>query len=212
MSALPPQAQGRNRAADWLPSRTALLFAAVAFVLGLGLFLLLWLEQRNDKDFYRAPVARGSDAPRFEPLPAPLPAGADDASGMGQAREDAPPVPEERPRLVEEAPPAPPPPPAAPESPRPGPADRAPVLVSSPAPRYPAQALRRRESGTVMVRVDVGPDGVPTATSVVEGSGSRFLDRAALDAVRRWRFEPALRDGRPTVASVVVPIAFDLDR
>ena len=75
-----------------------------------------------------------------------------------------------------------------------------------------AQAWRRRESGTVMVRVDVGPDGVPTATSLVQGSGSRSLDKAALDAVRRWRFEPAMAGGRPVVASVVVPIEFNLDR
>lgn len=211
MSALPP-AQGRNRFAGWLPSRTALLLVVAAFAVGLLLFLLLWLEQRNDKEFYRAPVARGADAPQFDPLPAPLPAGADAASGMGREREQEPASaePGESPRLVEEAPPAPPPP--APEPPRAPVADRAPVLVSSPSPRYPPQAWRRRESGTVMVRVEVGPDGVPTATSLVQGSGSRFLDRAALDAVRRWRFEPALHEGRPTVASVVVPIEFDLGR
>jgi protein TonB len=212
MSALPP-AQGRTRLADWLPSRTALLLVVAAFAIGLLLFLVLWMEQRNDKAFYRAPVARGTDAPRFDPLPAPLPAGVDPASGMGQrGQEDDAPAeePEETPRLVEEAPSTPPP--AAPEPPRAAGPDRAPVLVSSPPPRYPPQAWRRRESGTVMVRVDIGPDGVPTATSLAQGSGSRFLDRAALDAVRRWRFEPALREGRPTVASVVVPIEFNLGR
>ncbi|HEY4555317.1 MAG TPA: energy transducer TonB, partial [Lysobacter sp.] len=79
------------------------------------------------------------------------------------------------------------------------------------APRYPAQALRRGEQGTVMVRADIGPDGVPTSVSLVAGSGSRHLDRAAQDAVRRWRFTPATVDGRPTVGSVVVPIEFTRD-
>lgn len=208
MSAMPPQAHGRSRMPDWMPSRTALLLAAGAFAIGLLLFLLLWLEQRNDKKFFRAPVARGTDAPQFDPLPAPLPAGTDVARGIEQAREQASTEDEEAPRIVEEAPPAPPPP-ATPEAPAASAPDRSPVLVSSPAPRYPAQAWRRRESGTVLVRVDVGPDGVPTSTSLVESSRSRSLDKAALDAVRRWRFEPAIANGRPVVASVVVPIEFD---
>ena len=211
MSAMPPQAQGRHRMPDWMPSRKALLLAAGAFAIGLLLFLLLWLEQRNDKEFFRAPVARGTDVQQFDPLPAPLPAGTEVAGDIEQAREQAA-TEEEAPRIVEEAPPAPAPAPTAPEAPAASSSDRAPVLVSSPAPRYPAQAWRRRESGKVMVRVDVGPDGVPTATSLVQGSGSRSLDRAALDAVRRWRFEPAMSGGRPTVASVVVPIEFNLER
>lgn len=211
MSAMPPHAHARSRMPDWMPSRTALLLAAAAFAIGLLLFLLLWLEQRNDKEFFRAPVARGTDAPQFDPLPAPLPAGTDISGDLEQAREQAA-AEEEAPRIVEEAPPAPTAPPATPE---PSPAmapDRAPVLVSSPSPRYPAQAWRRRESGTVMVRVDVGPDGVPTSTSLAQSSRSRSLDKAALDAVRRWRFEPAMAGGRPVVASVVVPIEFNLDR
>jgi len=196
---------------DWMPSRTALLLAAGAFAFGLLLFLVLWLEQRNDKEFFRAPVARGTDAPQFDPLPAPLPAGTDISDGLEQAREEVAEAAEEAPRIVEEAPPAPEPP-AAPAAPAAAAPDRAPVLVSSPPPRYPSQARRRRQSGTVLVRVDVGPDGVPTATSVVQSSQSRWLDKAALDAVRRWRFEPAMAEGRPTVASVVVPIEFQLDR
>lgn len=212
MSAMPPQARHRSRLPDWMPSRTALLLAAAAFAIGLLLFLLLWLEQRNDKEFFRAPVARGTDAPQFDPLPAPLPAGTDISGDLEQAREQAAEDEAEAPRIVEEAPSTPAAPPAAPEPPPAMATDRAPVLVSSPSPRYPAQAWRRRESGTVLVRVDIGPDGVPTSTSLAQSSRSRSLDKAALDAVRRWRFEPAMAGGRPVVASVVVPIEFNLDR
>ena len=63
-----------------------------------------------------------------------------------------------------------------------------------------------------MVRAEIGPDGVPTSVSVSQGSGSRLLDRTAVDAVKRWRFEPATLDGRPTVGTVVVPIAFEPSR
>lgn len=216
MSAIPPHddfVRPRHAAPGpaWRPSRTALLIAGAAFALGLLLFLLLWLDQRSNTDFYRAPVAPTSQAPGFDPLPAPLPAGESGAaSGMQDPGEVAI---DERPQLIE---PAPLPPPAAPSAPRvqdPALAGHSsPVPLSSPAPRYPPQAWRRRESGTVRVRVDVGPDGVPTSTSLVQSSNSRLLDKAALDAVRRWRFRPATVDGRPTVGTVVVPIEFNLDR
>jgi len=197
---------------SWRPSRVALLIAGAAFGLGLLLFLLLWMDQRNNTDFYRAPVSPPTGAaPTFDPLPAPLPAGeSGTASGMPEPGDEEF---EERPQVVEQAPPPPPPVAPPPRPQEPVLAARAnPVPVSSPAPRYPAEAARRRESGTVLVRVDVGPDGVPTATSIVQSSRSRSLDKAALDAVRRWRFQPAVVDGHPTVGNVVVPIEFNLGR
>ncbi|MDO5609705.1 MAG: energy transducer TonB [Pseudomonadota bacterium] len=83
-----------------------------------------------------------------------------------------------------------------------------PVPISQVSPRYPRDALRSGIGGLVRVAVDVGPDGVPTSVSLAEGSGSRELDRAALDAVRRWRFKPAIVNGQPSVGRVVVPIQF----
>jgi protein TonB len=84
-----------------------------------------------------------------------------------------------------------------------------PQPISTPSPKYPAQALRNGERGTVMVSVEIGADGVPTDVGVAKSSGSRHLDRAAVDAVRRWRFRPAMADGRPTTGRVQVPISFE---
>ena len=89
-------------------------------------------------------------------------------------------------------------------------ADRDPQPVRSPAPRYPREAQRRGESGTVVLRVHIDADGRPRDIDLVEGSGSRSLDRAAVDAVRRWRFDPAIRNGRPTEGTLQVPITFRL--
>lgn len=209
MSASPSHIGGSPRPPLWRPSRTTLLIAGGAFVLGLLLFLVLWMTQRGNQDFYRAPVAPTSDAPVFAPLPVPLPATGQPAgaSGLEEPDEDAL---AERPQLIEQTPPPPEPTPA-PTTTRPV-ANANPVPVSSPSPRYPQEALRRRESGKVMVRIEVGPDGVPTATSIVESSQSRALDKAALDAVKRWHFRPAIADGQPAAGSVVVPIEFNLDR
>lgn len=194
----------------WMPSRKALLIAAIAFIVGLLLFLALWLDQRDNNRFYRSLEAPRSVAGQvFEPLPVPLPAGDETASGMGTIQE---------PVGGTEAPtrrPAAPAPVAAPAAPTPPPAqfaDRDPQAVRSPAPRYPRDAQRRGESGTVVLRVHVGTDGEPEGIDLVTGSGSRSLDRAAVEAVRRWRFEPAMRDGRPVEGFVQVPITFDLGR
>lgn len=203
----------------WLPSRRVLLWAAAAFGLGLLLFLLVLWGGRDD-DFYRAgddeapPIA---SAPQYAPLPSPLPADDGGASGMGEAPapiDDA----GDRPRLVETAPPPPPPGPAvptpAPEAlppasvPAASTSEPMPLAGETPAPRYPSASLRRGETGTVIVRATVGIDGRTRRTDVARSSGSRRLDRAAEDAVRRWRFQPALRDGQPVEADVNVPIEF----
>lgn len=83
-------------------------------------------------------------------------------------------------------------------------------LASNQAPKYPPQALRSGVEGSVSVRVEVDATGVPTDVKVVERSGerSRDLDRAVTDAVRRWRFEPAMKDGKAVAGAVVVPVEF----
>ena len=90
-------------------------------------------------------------------------------------------------------------------------ADRDPTpLASNQTPNYPAQALRSGVEGSVSVRIEVDARGVPTKVRVIERSGerSRDLDRAVLDAARDWRFEPAMKDGKPVSGAVVLPVNF----
>jgi len=63
----------------------------------------------------------------------------------------------------------------------------------------------------VLVRVEVDTSGRPAGVEVEQRSGSRELDRAALEAVRGWRFQPAQRDGQPVPGSLVIPIDFRLE-
>lgn len=83
-------------------------------------------------------------------------------------------------------------------------------LASNEAPRYPAQALRSGVEGSVNVRIELDANGVPTDVQVVERSGerSRDLDRAVVEAARKWRFEPAMKDGKPVAGAVVLPVDF----
>lgn len=147
----------------------------------------------------------------------------------GETRVTAPPKPKVKPLSQ------PPPPEALPESsalpeaiastaPAEPAADETPALESSitlprfdadylnnPPPVYPALARRLGEQGRVMLRVLVHADGTPTDVTINRSSGSWRLDRAALEAVRQWRFVPARRGDTPVAAPVLVPIAFTLE-
>ena len=85
-------------------------------------------------------------------------------------------------RAAQQAPPQPAPTePAAPAALR---------ALSTPAPAYPPEALRAGESGEVVVEFTVNPDGSVSNARVVRANPPRTFDRAALSAVRRWRFQP----------------------
>lgn len=193
-----------------LPPRAGWLIAA-AVALGGLLFLLLWLDQRDGRDSHRAGTPPSTAAGQaFEPLPAPPPAGSASASASGMTAAD----PDAAPPMAERiAPPPPPRPvPEAPLAPPSTVASSAPLPIDMPAPRYPASALRRGETGEVLLRIEVDSGGRAAAVGIVQSSGSRDLDRAALAAARNWRFRPALRDGWPVAGTVNVPITFDSRR
>ena len=69
---------------------------------------------------------------------------------------------------------------------------------------------RRGEAGTVLLRVVVNTRGTPDSVEVARSSGHPRLDRAATDAVRKWRFVPARQGDRAMTAAVLVPISFEL--
>jgi protein TonB len=63
-------------------------------------------------------------------------------------------------------------------------------------PVYPREAVLRGERGVVVLVIHVSERGVWAGSEVAESSGHAALDQAAQEAVRSWRFRPALRDGR----------------
>ena len=84
------------------------------------------------------------------------------------------------------------------------------AYLNNPAPAYPALSRRLGEQGRVWLRVRVDADGGARQVELKEGSGFGRLDRAALEAVARWRFVPA-RQGQAAVDSwVLVPVSFTL--
>ncbi|WP_018290780.1 TonB family protein [Verrucomicrobium sp. 3C] len=86
-----------------------------------------------------------------------------------------------------------------------------PDYVRNPPPAYPEECRCRGEQGTVLVKVLVSPRGTAQSVALSRSSGFGPLDRAALDAVRRWRFRAATMGGMPVESYVMVPIRFVLE-
>ena len=86
-----------------------------------------------------------------------------------------------------------------------------PSVVSYVEPDYPGRAMLDGTSGVVQVRITVNASGEVDAVSVSGSSGSAALDRAAVEAVYRWTFSPALdTHGQPMVCTIYLPVNFKI--
>ena len=91
------------------------------------------------------------------------------------------------------------------------------VLSSKPSfrepprqPSYPSQARRRNQQGVVLLEVRLDELGRQRSLNVLRSSGVESLDRAALQAVAAWRFNPETTDGQAVPSRVHIPIQFAL--
>ena len=164
-------------------------------------------------------------APKPKPQPAPKPV--QKAPPMPKAIADPAPAPNAptgvletapEPVVAAEAPPAPiaPPAPPAPAPTKPAghevqlPSSNA-AYLNNPRPSYPSISRRMGEQGKVMLRVLVDVNGQPQEIEIKESSGFDRLDKAALAAVRHWRFVPGKRNGVPEAMWNIVPVNFVLE-
>jgi TonB family protein len=70
---------------------------------------------------------------------------------------------------------------------------------------YPLGALVHNESGRAVLNLTVSPAGVATDATIATSSGSELLDRASIRLAKgRWRFEPAMQNGRAVTAMTQV--------
>lgn len=85
----------------------------------------------------------------------------------------------------------------------------APQMVYSVEPEYTDVARREQTQGTVVLDLVVGSDGRPRDIRIVQ-SLPHGLSEQAVEAVRRWRFKPALKDGRPVAVAMRATVKFEL--
>ena len=77
-------------------------------------------------------------------------------------------------------------------------------------PDYPREELANEITGTVILLVTVDENGNPTNVTVEKSSKNRNLDRAAVEAAKKWRFNPAQQGGRKSGGVVRVPVDFKI--
>jgi TonB family protein len=83
-----------------------------------------------------------------------------------------------------------------------------PQLIKKVEPSWTEETLQAGVSGLVLVSLSVDADGIPRDLSVTRKLGYGF-DEKALEAVRRWRFRPGMKNGAPVaVRNLTVAVNF----
>jgi len=84
-------------------------------------------------------------------------------------------------------------------------AEKRPKLIYHTEPEYPQDARERNIQGNVELSLTVGVDGL-AKDIVVTKPVYPSIDESAVATVRKWRFEPAIKDGRPTPKQLKVEL------
>lgn len=85
-----------------------------------------------------------------------------------------------------------------------------PSVTYAPKPTFPMNERKARHEGTVKLTLVVGSDGNPRNVAVSQTLSPDF-DESAVEAVKQWKFKPAIKDGRAVPVSIAVEVAFHLN-
>jgi len=88
--------------------------------------------------------------------------------------------------------------------------DSPPSPVSKTQPTYPASLLKKGIGGKVLVTCVVDDSGRIISTSIKVSSGHPDLDKAAINAVNKWKFKPGMKSGKSVKATCLVPFNFEV--
>ena len=83
-----------------------------------------------------------------------------------------------------------------------------PVPTKKAIPKYPARAQARGIEGWVQLHYMVDPSGNTYDIEIVDSNGDRSIERAAIKAARKYKYQPAEYQGKPIDASASVLIRF----
>ncbi len=89
--------------------------------------------------------------------------------------------------------------------------DRMPTPIRQPKPRYPMSARRMGQSGQVLLRLFVDPEGAVREVGVVRAEPAGVFEDAAVEAARKWQFSPAVSRGVAVGMWMTLPVRFALD-
>lgn len=84
--------------------------------------------------------------------------------------------------------------------------------LNNKAPVYPMLSRKRKEQGTVWLLLLVSKEGLVTQLKLKKTSGFDRLDQAALQAVKKWKFQPARKQGQAIDYWYELPLKFSLQQ
>ena len=84
------------------------------------------------------------------------------------------------------------------------------VLKQPAAPRYPAEAMKRRLAANMVMEIVVDPQGIPISCRPTPGPSLAFFTPVAAAYGMRWRFKPAMHNGVPQYARFRMTMPFRL--
>lgn len=87
--------------------------------------------------------------------------------------------------------------------------DTPPLVISTPDPEYSDEARTAKFQGTIVVKFTVERDGTTSHVKVIHPSGMD-MDEKAVQAVTRWKFKPATKDGKPVAVVLTSELGFKL--
>lgn len=90
--------------------------------------------------------------------------------------------------------------------------DRMPVALRRIKPSYPMSARRRGITGQVLLRIFVDAEGGVREVQVQAAEPPGVFEEKAVEAARKWRFEPALHKGAPVGVWMTLPVRFALEQ
>lgn len=165
---------------------------------------LLDKEQQQALDQQKQLAARQAEASRLAAEAVAAKQRADQAAAAQQAAQQAAARQAVQVAATEPARPA--------ASPRPAANSSDPVLLQQVNPRYPVSAMRASQEGWVELEFVVDAEGTVDDVKVLNSQPRHVFDRAAIDAVSRWRFQPGTLDGQPHATRLQRRIQFKLNQ
>src|ERR1035441_9265607 len=85
----------------------------------------------------------------------------------------------------------------------------APALIHKVEPEYSEEARKSKLEGTVLLKVEITPEGKATNIKVLHALGMG-LDEKAVECVTKWRFKPGMKDGEPVTLDAQIEVNFRL--
>lgn len=85
------------------------------------------------------------------------------------------------------------------------------IILHRVPPKYPPRAKERRIEGWVQLEITVTESGEVSAVKVIQSNPENVFDTAALQAVKQWKFKPALKAGQAVMRVATLKVLFSMD-